>query len=295
MPAENKIFKFPEVKVVEASAGSGKTYALAKRYVQLLLMSSDTEAYAPIRNLLAITFTNKASFEMKSRILELLKMIALGDISVIADDILKSLDMSNDEAQKNAYLIMEGIIRNYNFFQVQTIDKFINALLSGCSFKIGLTANFRIKNNSLDYLEESLDKLVDKAQDDKGILGIFDTFIRHYLYLENRSGWFPKKDILSIVYDLYIQNNTYGVNFSKSLVGHDDLIKLKKNILVRMNKLKDNIDESVDKRFKNSLEKFLGKNAAGFDIDSVSDFFARENVPIKKNFKVLKKLKSCGV
>src|SRR3989338_3744979 len=79
--AQSKPFTLPEVRVVEASAGSGKTYALAKRYVQLLLNPELHLEHVPIRNILAITFTNKAAFEMKARILEFLKKIALGQMS----------------------------------------------------------------------------------------------------------------------------------------------------------------------------------------------------------------------
>ena len=75
------IFQFPEVRVVEASAGSGKTYALAKRYVQLLLSSSLKNESMPIRTILAITFTNKAAYEMKTRIIEFLKLIAFQKLS----------------------------------------------------------------------------------------------------------------------------------------------------------------------------------------------------------------------
>ena len=57
---QKEIFQFPEVRVVEASAGSGKTYALAKRYIQLLLSASDPIAETAARAILAITFTNKA-------------------------------------------------------------------------------------------------------------------------------------------------------------------------------------------------------------------------------------------
>jgi len=76
-----KIFDFPEVRVVEASAGSGKTYALAKRYIQLLLNPSLKPGQISMRSILAITFTNKAAFEMKARILEFLKNIALQRLS----------------------------------------------------------------------------------------------------------------------------------------------------------------------------------------------------------------------
>lgn len=63
--------------IVEASAGSGKTYELAKRYIQLLFHPNLQTDEIPLRNILAVTFTNKAAFEMKGRILEFLKKIAL--------------------------------------------------------------------------------------------------------------------------------------------------------------------------------------------------------------------------
>ena len=66
----------PQVLCVEASAGSGKTYALAQRYVQLCLRLAATQT-VPIQSILAITFTNKATTAMKSRILDFLKRIAL--------------------------------------------------------------------------------------------------------------------------------------------------------------------------------------------------------------------------
>ena len=64
----NPNLKFPEVKIVEASAGSGKTYELAKRYIQLLVNSAPAEDQIPLRNILAITFTEKAAAELKDRL-----------------------------------------------------------------------------------------------------------------------------------------------------------------------------------------------------------------------------------
>ena len=92
-------FQFPEVRVVEASAGSGKTYALAKRYVQLLLNPALKEEQIPIRQILAITFTNKAAFEMKSRILEFLKRLAFNQFDPKeAEEILKPIGITQEEA-----------------------------------------------------------------------------------------------------------------------------------------------------------------------------------------------------
>src|SRR5258707_13544160 len=98
------IFQFPEIRVVEASAGSGKTYALAKRYVQLLLSSALKKETIPIRYILAITFTNKAAYEMKIRIIEFLKLIAFEKLTSFQEkDILEPLQMSKQEASQKAF------------------------------------------------------------------------------------------------------------------------------------------------------------------------------------------------
>jgi len=291
MNGYKKTFHFPEVRVVEASAGSGKTYALAKRYVQLLLNPALHLEQVPMRNILAITFTNKAAFEMKSRILEFLKKLALGQISQEeAETILAPIGVSTDVARQKAFMVMEKLILNYNFFQVQTIDSFINALLSGCAFKIDLTANFKIKTNSLEYLEYSLAQLIDQASNDKKLLKMFDYFLHNYLYLENRTGWFPREDILSIVFDLFQQNNIYGHKYEPSQNAPDDLIRKKKSLLEDMKKLRDILPDGTNAAFARTLQNFLLKHPNSFDVDSISDYFAREEIPVRKNSEVSKEV-----
>ncbi len=277
-------FSSPEVFVVEASAGSGKTYALAKRYVQLVLNPSLHKGAVPIRTILALTFTNKAAFEMKARILQFLKKIALKDVAPREfENIVSPLGLSLDQASDEAFAAMDYLIRNYNFFQVQTIDKFINALLSGCAFKIGLTSGFRIKTNSQEYLLYSLDQMIDDALDNASMRGLLESFLHQYLYIENRSGWFPKEDILAIISSLFAQYNTYGKPLSLSKTTIDELIKKKKYILDLMNQLKTLLPADVDARFRKALDSFLKKHTRGFDIDTLSEYFAREDLPLRKN------------
>ncbi|MBI5150023.1 MAG: UvrD-helicase domain-containing protein [Candidatus Omnitrophica bacterium] len=288
---KKETFQFPEVRVVEASAGSGKTYALAKRYIQLLLSASDPAAEAAARAILAITFTNKAAMEMKDRILEFLKNIALKKLSASEQkEILLPLGISMDEAAPKAFAMMEAIIRHYNFFQVQTIDKFINALLSGCAFKIGLTAHFKIKTSAREYLEYALDETIDRAARDKDIRQIFEYFLHNYLYLENRSGWFPKRDMAAILYALFLQSNTYGGTLrpvgsprEEGQFSPEDIIRKKKTVLEDMKALRENLPEDTDQKFVKSLDGFLEENTRIFDIDSVSTYFAREELPVRKD------------
>ncbi len=280
-------FQFPEVRVVEASAGSGKTYALARRYIQLLLHPAFQSEAMPVRQILALTFTNKAAFEMKARILEFLKLIALKRLPDIHQKtILEPIGLQAETAAPRAFAVMETIIHHYNFFQVQTIDKFINALLSGCAFKIGLTAHFRIRTNAREYLQYSLDELIDKARADKTIAGIFSDFLHNYLYLENRTGWFPKEDMLAICTNLFHQNNTYGQVFLESGFTSEDLVKQKKKLFKEMQTLNEIMPDGVHATFRKSLEKFLNRPTPGFDIDSISDYFAREEIPVRKNVDV---------
>lgn len=286
-----QIFLSPEVRVVEASAGSGKTYALAKRYVQLLLNPKLHHEHIPLRNILAITFTNKAAFEMKARILEFLKKTALEELSPAAvENILTPVGIEPKTASRKAFAVMETLIRNYNFFQVQTIDKFINALLSGCAFKINLTANFRIRTNSAEYLEHSLDELIDSAGRDQKTAKIFENFLHQYLYLENRTGWFPKDDILIIVRDLFMQSNHYGLPFRRSGFEPEDLIKKKRQILEDIRQLREVLPEGTDKRFVKALDKFLLEHANGFDVDSLSLYFGRDDVPLNKGVEATDKV-----
>ncbi|MFH0941162.1 MAG: UvrD-helicase domain-containing protein [Candidatus Omnitrophota bacterium] len=285
MPQQNSPkFRFPQVRIVEASAGSGKTYALAKRYVQLLINPTLSPNEIPLRNILAITFSNKATMEMKARILDFLKRIALDKFSDQKEkkELVASLEVDFAAAQKKALAIMEDIVFNYNFFQVQTIDSFVNAVLSGCAFKLGLSANFRIKADAKEHLTYSLDKLIDAAATDKKVRDAFHDFISQYLYLENKTGWFPKDDILAISSDLFYKLNRLGGSFLPGNADAEKLILKKKKLLSKMRRLRKNWPKGAHKAFEKNFTEFLEENKNNFDFGSVSDYFKREEFPVVK-------------
>lgn len=275
----------PQVLVVEASAGSGKTFCLARRYVQLCLHLAATQS-VPIQSILAITFTNKATWAMKSRILDFFKRIALKQLKPFeVEEIIKPLGLDEDQASQLAFGLMNDVIRQYHYFQVQTIDSFVNILLVGCSFKIGLSARFKIQRNSREYLQLSLDELLDQADRDDKIRGFFTDFVRQYLFLENRSGWFPGEDLLKVFSELFRQYNTY----QKPLLYYplsEDLFTRKRKIMVLMQGLKELCPPATSKRFLDHLDDLLAEGRGSFDVDDLKTYWSKEEFPINKGGEV---------
>ena len=173
---------------------------------------------------------------------------------------------------------MNDVIRQYHYFQVQTIDSFINVLLVGCSFKIGLSARFKIQRNSKEYLQLSLDELLDEAHQDTQIRRSFENFVRQYLFLENRSGWFPREDLLKVISELFRQYNTY----QKSLLVYPlegDLLGHKRKIYALIRELKDLCPAQTNKRFLDHLDSFKG---SVFDVDDLKPYWAKVDFPVNK-------------
>ena len=162
-----------QLTVYKASAGSGKTFTLAKEYMVLVIQ--DPSSY---RNILAVTFTNKATEEMKNRILSKLYGIAnrLDDSRDYLEQIKGVLSqMSEEQIIENAGIALKNLIHNYNYFRVETIDTFFQSVLRNLARELDLTANLRIGLNDVQIEEQAVDELIEELQmTDKLLFWIMD-------------------------------------------------------------------------------------------------------------------------
>ncbi|KJJ85272.1 UvrD/REP helicase [Candidatus Omnitrophus magneticus] len=277
---------FTKVLAVSASAGTGKTYSLAKRYVQIILWLAEERRHTFLEVILAITFTNKATVEMKERILLFLKKIVFMEFASKAEeeDILGSLMMNREKARSLARVVMNYIIENYDFFNVRTIDSFINSILSGCSFNIGFSPVVKVKDDSREYRKYALDRLLDKAMVDKKIEKLFEEFLDYYLFAENKEGWFKTEDIMGLLSSLYNVVNIYGLPLSIPEYDIKDLFKIKQDIFGMIRLIADKAPKGTHKRFLDSLHSFSLKDNALFQIEDLSVYFARESFPVNKGY-----------
>ena len=157
------------ITVMKASAGSGKTYNLAREYIRLLLTKKDPQAY---RHILAVTFTNKATDEMKRRILEELYVLATKPQDSPYYKEFVKLCGSPEALQKRASSQLGGILHDYSSFAVSTIDKFFQQTLRAFSREIGQFASYQVELDKAALVEESVDRILDGlTEDDRGLLG----------------------------------------------------------------------------------------------------------------------------
>jgi len=141
---------FPDFTILKASAGSGKTYALTERFVQFVL--SDKIPHNTLRNILAITFSNNASKEMKERIMQWLKSISLGDPDVLAE-ISRIVTRDRESMIERAGETLDKILSHYADFQVRTIDSFMTTIFKASAIDFGYPPDFEILMDSEPLLE----------------------------------------------------------------------------------------------------------------------------------------------
>lgn len=153
------------IEVLKASAGSGKTFALAKTYIEMLLKSNDRYAY---RHILAVTFTNKATDEMKQRILSELHILATRPAeSDYIGDFVPALFPTEALLQKAAETVLCNILHDYSAFSVSTIDKFFQQALKAFSREIGQFASYQVSLDRDGLVAESVDRVLDSLTDSK--------------------------------------------------------------------------------------------------------------------------------
>ncbi|MDL2240444.1 UvrD-helicase domain-containing protein [Bacteroidales bacterium OttesenSCG-928-K22] len=192
-------------KVINASAGSGKTYNLVKEY--LILLFQDTENY---KHILAITFTNKATAEMKERIISALEHIAnpakfpnSNVVNNMLPEILQECPKINpNEIQLIAQKCLTKILHNYSELAVSTIDSFSHKIIRAFSHDMELAAGFSIELHFEKLVDEAVSNLIARAGNDQVLTEFLINYIDHLH--ENKSNQDfekPIKDIGKILSD----------------------------------------------------------------------------------------------
>ncbi|MCJ0741985.1 UvrD-helicase domain-containing protein [Pedobacter montanisoli] len=187
------------LKILQASAGSGKTFSLAAHYLTLLF--SNENKY---REILAVTFTNKATEEMKTRILSELKDLAQGNKKAEAyqNIILKAHPHFNAETLKlQADLIYRRILHDYSRFAVSTIDGFVQKVIRGFAFELGLNADYNLEMNYDKVKDELVAKLDKNLDHNKNLLQwIIDLALERIS--ENKS-WNYKDELSRLIGEIF--------------------------------------------------------------------------------------------
>ena len=156
------------IRVMKASAGSGKTYNLAFEYIRLLLASRERYAY---RGILAVTFANKATDEVKRRILKELHQLAVEPSeSPYYKDFVPSLFADPKDLQERAGAHLCAILHDYTAFAVSTIDRFFQQTLRAFSREIGQFASYQVDLDREGLIAESVDRILDALDESDGSL-----------------------------------------------------------------------------------------------------------------------------
>lgn len=154
------------LKILKASAGSGKTFSLTLHYITLLL--SNENSY---REILAVTFTNKATAEMKERILSVLQGLALGDNSKKIESFRKLLLEKNPSwssalIQEKAHRVYRKILHDYSHFTISTIDGFSQKVIRSFTYELNLDAAYKIEMNT-NKVKTDLTLMLNQLLDEK--------------------------------------------------------------------------------------------------------------------------------
>ena len=163
--------------IINAAAGSGKTYSLVYAYLKKLLSSSTSNSY---RKMLALTFTNKAVNEMKYRILKSLYLLAykieIDEIGGYRSSLILDLSLDKKTIEEKASNVLKKILHDYAAFEVITLDSFTQKLIRTFAKDLKIPASFEVTLEADQLLEEMIESILDKAGTEKKLTKLLVDF-----------------------------------------------------------------------------------------------------------------------
>lgn len=182
--------------IYKSSAGSGKTYTLVLEYLLLVLRNTDN-----VKNTLAVTFTNKATEEMKGRIVKALVSLADGNDLDLANMIHQRLAIDEKEIQKRAAIVLSNLLHNYTRFSVMTIDSFFNSVVSSISKELQIPLNFELELKQDAVQQAILDQLFLSIENDVELKKILTEF--SFAKMDDDAGWNIQKELSNMAKELF--------------------------------------------------------------------------------------------
>jgi ATP-dependent exoDNAse (exonuclease V) beta subunit len=243
--------------VYKASAGSGKTFQLVAEYLKLLLKNPYN-----YRHILAVTFTNKATNEMKNRVLGQLNKLAAGKDSDYISLLQQNSGLSEAEIRERSKRALKNILHDYNRFSISTIDSFTQRIIKAFNREMGISPQFTLELDNDILLEEAVDRLMQKVDTDKQLRKWLVEFSKEKI-TENRSQRI-EEDIKSLGRELFKEK------FQLFFPEGDESVYTRKNLNDFRKILNAIVAQYEATLKKKALEGVQKMEAAGLEVDNFS-------------------------
>ena len=196
-------------KILNASAGSGKTYQLAYKYVRDVI-----DQPGLYRHILAVTFTNKATEEMKSRILKEIHRLASGGASPYLENLCRELSLDERSVRKRAAEVRSKILHDYSRFTVLTIDTFFQRILRAFIKELGIDLNYNVEIETASVLSKGADTLIEQITVDRDLQRWLTEFVQERI--DEGRKWDIRDGILSLGGELFKEKNKDALSVPRS-------------------------------------------------------------------------------
>ena len=185
--------------IYKASAGSGKTFALTLEYFRIIFT-------VPIeyKNILAVTFTNKATEEMKSRIINELHHLAEGRESEYGNILKRELKLDDEQLKNKASLLRTMLLHDYGRLSVTTIDRFFQRLIKAFTRELGIFPGYNVELDSDYVLLKAVDKVMQQVKDNPELRNWISELMNNNV--EEGKSWSVKTRIADLGEELFKEN-----------------------------------------------------------------------------------------
>ena len=250
------------LQVYKASAGSGKTYQLAYNYIKYLFLAQESFIRDAVftsnfnsnrwynnahRTILAVTFTNKSTDEMKKRILDYLFKLANNDF----DDYIAKLrvdcpflkDADPDIFSVTAGKLLSDILQDFPSFRVSTIDSFFQSIVRSFAHELNIDMNYRVELETDAIIEEATDNMLNEKVNSEEFLRWMLTFSQDNI--SDGKSWNIRNDIIALKNIINQEAFRMEIQDNKSL-DINSLSLLKKKIQISKDNYKAKVAEACE-------------------------------------------------